>query len=147
MLKSFIQGEASCKTEKSLWQFLRSLGVNVDSSTKHFDSRFSLNDLNRHFVTPPVNIDPTHKQDVIDNILAQPNPTHSAFRFQEVSCEDIRRAFFSIKSNACGTDDLSIRFLKPVLNSFNRYYQLFFIIWLFPSTMENWSYCSSAQDF
>ncbi|KAL1447213.1 hypothetical protein WDU94_000539 [Cyamophila willieti] len=111
------RGIASCKTEKSLWQFLRSLGINVDSSTKRFDSRFSLNDLNKHFVTPPVNIDPTHKQHVIDNILVQPNPTHPAFRFQEVSCEDVRRAFFSIKSNAYGIDGLSIRFLKLIFDS------------------------------
>ncbi|KAI5702629.1 hypothetical protein M8J75_002284 [Diaphorina citri] len=98
------RGIASCKNEKSLWQFLRSLGVNVDDSAKRFDPKFSLNDLNKHFVTPPVNLDPTHKQKVIDRILAHPDPPHPEFSFQEVSCVDVRRAFSSIKSNACGTD-------------------------------------------
>ncbi|KAI5717706.1 hypothetical protein M8J77_026106 [Diaphorina citri] len=83
------RGIASCKNEKSLWQFLRSLGVNVDDSAKRFDPKFSLNDLNKHFVTPPVNLDPTHKQKVIDRILAHPDPPHPEFSFQEVSCVDV----------------------------------------------------------
>lgn len=89
----------------------------MDDSAKRFDPKFSLNDLNKHFVTPPVNLDPTHKQKVIDRILAHPDPPHPEFSFQEVSCVDVRRAFSSIKSNACGTDGLSIRFLKLILDS------------------------------
>lgn len=46
------EGIASCKDEKSLWQFLRSLGINEASPTKHLDPRFSLDDLNSFFVKP-----------------------------------------------------------------------------------------------
>ncbi|KAL1447518.1 hypothetical protein WDU94_010887 [Cyamophila willieti] len=111
------QGIASCKDEKSRWQFLRSLGINCEDSSKRFDTRFNLDDLNKHFVTPPVTLDPTHKLNFINNILAQPDPIHPEFSFQEISSEDVRRVFSTIRSNACGNDDLSIRFLKPIFNS------------------------------
>jgi Reverse transcriptase (RNA-dependent DNA polymerase) len=98
-------------TQKKFWSVSENFGVHSKSGPVLND--FDPNLVNDHFVS---------SVNAANSSTAMPplptNLAHSIFDFQSVSENDVRHAMNGITSNAVGFDDISIRFLKLVIDSF-----------------------------
>ncbi|KAI5746266.1 hypothetical protein M8J77_001738 [Diaphorina citri] len=93
------------------WHYLKSLGVGEDSESRSDTLLIDVNELNNHFVKPPIVLSPDIKLHSLDIIESQPSPDCESFVFSQCTEDEVMKALTSIKSNAVGNDNIV---LNPV---------------------------------
>jgi len=95
---------------KSRWKTLRNLGI---GKTRHdLNINISLDELNNHFINlaPPLN--ENVKLETLNNLKTVYNAPNEQFYFSGVNPASIKQIINSLKSNACGSDNLNAKLLK-----------------------------------
>jgi Reverse transcriptase (RNA-dependent DNA polymerase) len=96
-----------------VWAFLHTLGIG--NTRNLFQSTVDLNNLNRHFSSPPISLDPTTKSDSLSYLSKLTPPDSSPFSFSPVSVETVRKSILSISTKAIGSDGITLNMTLLVL--------------------------------
>ena len=101
------------KQPKQFYHALRTHNV-VDSKTSTLDPiKILPNVLNQAFLANNNAAIDEHKiQDELNKINNKPRHAHAQFKFSEITGLDIKKIVKTIKTNACGVDDISAFFIK-----------------------------------
>ena len=101
------------KQPKEFYSALKNYNV-VDSKTSCFkDIKMDPNVLNQAFLSNNnAELDEQKVTSEVHKIESKPKATDASFQFHEVSGVDVRKVIKSIKTNACGVDDISAFFIK-----------------------------------
>lgn len=98
----------SRQSQKELWKNLKSIGVHGEATK---ECTLDVNDMNRHFLSATTNnLNPTYHID--PNLCVQ---FDEQFSFIGISELEVEKSLLSIKSNATGCDNISLRFIKLLL--------------------------------
>lgn len=100
-------------TGKQLWTNLKKIGITSKSEVKL--PEININELNKYFAStvekPPLD----QVQQTTDKIESLPTHTGPAFKFSLTTQLEVKNAIMSIKSQAIGTDNISISFIKRII--------------------------------
>ncbi|XP_047543230.1 uncharacterized protein LOC125075562 [Vanessa atalanta] len=111
--RRYIHSRLQNTSQAQVWGFLRSLGVG--KTTDSFQTTVDLNELNQHFSTPPITLDPDTKSATLSYLSNLVPPELPPFTFEPVSEETVKRNVRSISTKAIGSDNLSLDMILPVL--------------------------------
>lgn len=69
-----------------------------------------------HFTSIIQQPDPVQVQQTVSNILSQPKSCQQTFQFSQVTQAEVKHAFLTIKSNAAGIDNISLKLISPIID-------------------------------
>jgi len=98
-----------------MWRNVKSLGVGKCRDTPPI--HIPLNELNSFFTQCSTNAHQTQVEEYTKELLQTPCdiPQHDRFKFKPVTQADVLKVIRRIHSNAVGSDDIPIRFIKDIL--------------------------------
>ena len=99
---------------KRLWSRLKCFGIGLKKQPNL--SKFDPDSLGQFYSSVIPQPDPSKVHDSVSSILSKPRPNCSSFHFQTVHEFEIKKVVLSIKSNACGIDNISIQMIKLILD-------------------------------
>lgn len=105
----------SSESGKQLWRKLKSYGVGNKTELELPDD-INVDELNQHFTSIVPIPDPQTVDKAIKKIRALPCHSGPEFKFQLVGKEEVTEVLRSIKSQAVGTDGISIKLILNVLD-------------------------------
>ncbi|KAM3962176.1 RNA-directed DNA polymerase from mobile element jockey [Aphomia sociella] len=98
-----------------IWKFLKSLGIGKNQN-KNSSYNVNINDLNRHFSTPPVAFDSDLKTNTLNSLSSLPTPDYSPFIFSQFTQCDVKQNILAVSSDAVGADSISRKMILPILD-------------------------------
>ena len=101
------------KQPKEFYNALKNYNVVDSKKTSYKDIKIEPNILNQAFLSNNnADLDEQKVASEVHRIGNKPKAINTQFQFQEVSGLDVRKVVKSIKTNACGVDDISAFFIK-----------------------------------
>jgi len=110
----FYNSFSKIQSTKSLWNKVKELGIGKDSKS-NLPINLDLNSINDFFVNIPV--DHSGARDYVNELTAAPFVAPKRqFTFSPVTEAGVLQAISKMSSNAVGSDDIPIRFIKDTLS-------------------------------
>ena len=103
------------KSSTDTWKSIKSIGLGKQKNQSNIN--IPLNDLNKFFTTASQTANSAAVQSHISTLQDQPQPDlpFEPFKFKPITQLDVLRAIGRIRSNATGTDGISIKMIKNIL--------------------------------
>jgi len=107
--------ESQKQSSKTLWRNIKSLGLGKQSDQQQV--HIPLNDLNSYFSSCSQNNSQLQLNTYLNDLINNPIPElgYQKFHFKPVIQSDVLMAIRRIRSNAVGSDGISIRLIKDIL--------------------------------
>lgn len=101
------------QSSKSLWSNVKKVGLGKQPTHNSVD--VPLNELNNFFVSSYKCSDPKSVEDYISEVAFDPSPNVNSFNFKPIITGDVLKAMRKVRTNAVGSDNISIHLLNKIM--------------------------------